>query len=133
MDHIKKDDRFSHISTDPKFRKLAKKHRKVKIDKRFHGMFSDKSFKVTYTVDKRGRPVKTSSNDHLKKLYDLDSNEEDSEEDGDESIDEKEDNVIGLFSNQCNKASKTKLIYSLITRKKIKIKKDSNKEKKGYF
>ncbi|CAD5115986.1 DgyrCDS4917 [Dimorphilus gyrociliatus] len=90
MDHIKKDERFSHISKDPKFRKLARKDRKVKIDKRFHGMFKDKKFKVTYTVDKRGRPVKTSSTDHLKKLYDLDSDENEDDSETDESQDEDE-------------------------------------------
>ena len=39
-------------------------------------MFSDERFNVKQTVDKRGRKVKTSSSDHLQKLYDLPSDEE---------------------------------------------------------
>jgi hypothetical protein len=33
------DDRFKHVNSDPKFRRLPQKERKVKIDKRFETMF----------------------------------------------------------------------------------------------
>ena len=55
------DQRFAHVKTDPKFRRIPKGARKVKIDSRFKSMFKDKQFKVKYTVDKRGRPVNHTS------------------------------------------------------------------------
>ncbi|KAF5302371.1 hypothetical protein FQA39_LY10410 [Lamprigera yunnana] len=67
------DERFSHVINDPKFRRIPKTERKVKIDKRFKSMFEDKQFKVKYTVDKRGRPVNHTSNEDLKRYYELDS------------------------------------------------------------
>ena len=73
-----KDKRFAHIAKDPKFRRIPKSERKVKIDKRFQAMFKDKKFTVKYTVDKRGRPVSQTSTENLKKYYDISSSEEDS-------------------------------------------------------
>ncbi len=35
MDEIKKDNRFSHIPTDSRFRVMPKKERKFKVDNRF--------------------------------------------------------------------------------------------------
>lgn len=83
------DNRFSHIKTDPKFRRISKKERKVKIDKRFQSMFNDKKFKVKYTTDKRGRPVNHTSNEDLKRYYELssESNSSDSESENEESED----------------------------------------------
>lgn len=75
------DDRFSHIAQDPRFRRMKKEHRKVKIDKRFEGMFKDAKFKVKYTVDKRGRPIKASSDSHLQRYYELSENESNSKSD----------------------------------------------------
>lgn len=48
-----RDDRFKGIATDPRFRSLPARLRKVKIDQRFKGMFKDKKFKVKCTVDER--------------------------------------------------------------------------------
>lgn len=75
------DERFAHIIHDPKYRRIPKTERKVKIDKRFKSMFKDKNFKVKYTVDKRGRPVSHTSTEDLKRYYELDSDvsSEDSE------------------------------------------------------
>lgn len=74
------DKRFSHITSDPKFRRIPKHEKKVKIDKRFQSMFNDKKFKVKYTTDKRGRPVSHTSTEDLKRYYELSSEEsEDSE------------------------------------------------------
>ena len=75
------DKRFAHIGRDPRFRQMKKQHHKVKIDNRFKGMFTDKRFKVKYMVDKRGRPVQTSSTDHLREYYHL-SSSDDEETDG---------------------------------------------------
>ncbi|XP_030767276.1 ESF1 homolog [Sitophilus oryzae] len=77
------DKRFSHIAKDPKFRRIPKNETKVKIDKRFHSMFTDKKFQVKYTVDKRGRPVKHHSKEDLKRYYEVSSEDEDSDEEQD--------------------------------------------------
>ncbi|CAG2186494.1 ESF1 homolog [Mytilus edulis] len=71
MDEINKDSRFSQIKNDPKFRRMPRKEKKVKIDKRFKDMFSDKKFKLKYSVDKRGRPVQTTTDENFKKYYDI--------------------------------------------------------------
>lgn len=77
---IWKDARFQHLLADPRFRGVPKVHRKVKIDKRFEGMFTDEKFKVKYTVDKYGRPVNKSNAEDLRKYYELDENESSEEE-----------------------------------------------------
>ncbi len=89
MDGIRKDNRFVHIAKDPRFRRMKHSERKVKIDKRFKGMFNEKKFKLKYMVDKRGRPVRTSTKEDLKKYYEQssDSGSEDSDaESGEQEI-----------------------------------------------
>ncbi|CAH1262673.1 ESF1 [Branchiostoma lanceolatum] len=83
MEDLKKDSRFAHIPKDPRFRTVPNHERKVKVDKRFQGMFNDKRFKVKYQVDKRGRPINRTSKEDLRKFYEMSStdSEEDSEED----------------------------------------------------
>ncbi|XP_025197717.1 ESF1 homolog [Melanaphis sacchari] len=71
------DKRFSKIGDDPKFRRLPKADRKVKIDKRFQSIFNDKRFKVKYTIDKRGKPLRGSTTDDFKKFYHLSDDEKD--------------------------------------------------------
>merc|ERR1712227_183438 len=94
-DTMKEDTRFKHIARDPRFRKMKRKDRKVKIDKRFHGMFNDKNFKLKYTVDKRGRPVNTSTNENLQRYYDVSSSEEEEEEEAsDKDVAEQNDKEI---------------------------------------
>lgn len=78
------DDRFSHVFKDPRFQRVPVKERKLKIDKRFKGMFKDKRFSLKYTVDKRGRPIKSSTSENLQKYYQLSDEDEDSETDEDE-------------------------------------------------
>lgn len=78
------DQRFTHVATDPKFRRIPKTERKVKIDKRFKSMFKDKKFKVKYSVDSRGRPVNYTSTENLKRYYHLSSEESSTEEDEEE-------------------------------------------------
>lgn len=84
MDELMSDTRFAHIAKDPKFKRIPRAERKVKIDKRFQGMFNDKKFAVHYTVDKRGRPVNQSSSENLRKYYDLSSSEEEDETEAEE-------------------------------------------------
>lgn len=74
------DKRFAHIAKDPKFRRIPKAQSKVKIDRRFQSMFTDKKFQVKYSTDKRGRPVKHHSKEDLKRYYELSSEEESSED-----------------------------------------------------
>lgn len=71
-----KDARFAHVARDPKFRRIPKAERKVKIDHRFKGMFKDEKFTVKYTIDKRGRPVNHTTTEDLRKYYDLSSSED---------------------------------------------------------
>lgn len=73
---ILEDNRFNTVFSDPKFKKLPKHERKVKIDKRFQSMFTHDSFKVKYTVDKRGRRISKSTSEDFKRFYDLVSDEE---------------------------------------------------------
>lgn len=96
MDDIKKDDRFSRIGNDPRFRRMQKKERKVKIDKRFKDMFTDKKFKLKYSVDKRGRPVDTTTNEDFRKYYDI------SDEDSNDNLpasEEKSGKHLNLLKN----------------------------------
>ncbi|CAL1676964.1 unnamed protein product [Lasius platythorax] len=76
MDEMLKDARFAHIAKDPKFRRIPKAERKVKIDHRFKDMFQDKKFTVKYTIDKRGRPINQTTTENLRKYYDLSSSED---------------------------------------------------------
>lgn len=88
------DKRFTHIAKDPKFRRIPKAQSKIKIDRRFQSMFTDKKFQVKYSTDKRGRPVKHHSKEDLKRYYELSSEEESSE---DESESEAEIAEPGKF------------------------------------
>jgi hypothetical protein len=78
-DHIEKDDRFKHISKDPRFRRMRKNDHKVKIDKRFKGMFDNKKFSDEVEIDKRGRTLQQSKKSELKRYYHM-SEESDSED-----------------------------------------------------
>ncbi|XP_044119402.1 ESF1 homolog [Neovison vison] len=80
---IMSDQRFRRVTKDPRFWEMPEKDRKVKIDKRFRGMFHDKRFKLNYAVDKRGRPINHSTTEDLKRFYDLSDSDSDlSDEDG---------------------------------------------------
>lgn len=80
MSELLNDERFAYIARDPKFKRIPKTERKVKIDKRFQSMFKDNKFKIQYTIDKRGRPINQTSSENLRKYYDLSSSEEENEE-----------------------------------------------------
>ncbi|KFD44691.1 hypothetical protein M513_14432, partial [Trichuris suis] len=55
---------------------MPSRDRKVKIDNRFKAMFTDPSFQVDYTVDKRGRPFHRTTEENLHEFYDLPTDEE---------------------------------------------------------
>lgn len=74
------DDRFDHVFKDPRFQRVPVKEKKLKIDKRFKGMFNDKRFSLKYTVDKRGRPINSSTSENLQKYYKLSDDDDDKEE-----------------------------------------------------
>lgn len=74
---IMNDQRFRRVSKDPRFWEMPEKDRKVKIDKRFRAMFHDKKFKLSYAVDKRGRPISHSTTEDLKRYYDLSDSDSD--------------------------------------------------------
>lgn len=105
MDDIVKDDRFKHIVKDPRFKTMPRKDRKFKVDKRFKQMFGDKKFKLKYTVDKRGREIDLTSNENLKKFYDLKSDESESEEENETNKEDRskkntEKNIKSLFHGE---------------------------------
>ena len=84
------DDRFAKFATDPKFRSVSRKDKKVKIDKRFQSMFTDKRFSNKVGVDKRGRPEDFSSKETYQKFYRLKGDKgkkKDEKEDNQESSD----------------------------------------------
>ncbi len=82
-----KDERWSAFATDPKFRPVPRKERKVAIDDRFKSMFSDKRFVNKVKVDKRGRPTKHRSTKEDYKRYYRMQDEQDSDDDDDDDSD----------------------------------------------
>lgn len=69
------DPRFQRFSTDPKFRKVPRKVRKVAIDSRFKAMFGgdNRAFSETKAkVDKRGRPIKFNAKENFRRYYNID-------------------------------------------------------------
>ena len=67
------DDRFSRFSTDPKFLSVARKDKKVNVDKRFGALFQENgNFSASeYSADARGRPkiISKSKKCNYKTLY----------------------------------------------------------------
>lgn len=105
MDEMLKDARFAHIAKDPKFRRIPKAERKVKIDHRFKDMFKDKKFTVKYTIDKRGRPINQTTTENLRKYYDLSSSED---EDASMPSTNKKDNKTKEIKDTLKKAKSKK-------------------------
>merc|ERR1712066_602246 len=78
LSHLTMDDpRFSKLFTDPKYRNVPRKERKVKIDERFQSLFKDKKFVSKVNVDKRGRPGNFSTKENYEKFYELESSDSD--------------------------------------------------------
>ncbi|XP_054166514.1 uncharacterized protein LOC128963986 [Oppia nitens] len=93
-DNDPSDERFAHVLTDPRFRTLRKSDKKVKIDKRFQKLFTEKRFQLKHAVNKRGKRVKNA--DSYKKMYDLDDEEEEKQEkqEEDKVVEDKREDVI---------------------------------------
>lgn len=122
MANIKDDPRFSHISSDPRFRPMPKSKRKVKLDSRFKTLFTSTHFSHRTDIDKRGRPVLDSSkrNKHvMERFYDLSDSDEiesnsESEDNNEKTIDQKKgkrerkivENAIQLDSDNFKGKSK---------------------------
>lgn len=83
------DQRFRRVAKDPRFWEMPEKDRKVKIDKRFRAMFHDKKFKLNYAVDKRGRPIKHSTTEDLKRFYDLSDSDSDLSDENNKTLSQK--------------------------------------------
>jgi hypothetical protein len=86
------DKRFSNVTSLPIFRSVPKREKKVTIDQRFQGMFSDTKFQADTKIDKRGRRLNVKSTDNLMKYYNLDEEETvegAEEEEVKEKVDEK--------------------------------------------
>ena len=63
------DKRFSSAKSDPRFKRVPRKVRKLEIDDRFGGMFHEDRFQLTYSSDKRGRPVAKTAREDLQRYY----------------------------------------------------------------
>jgi hypothetical protein len=66
-------------------------------------MFHDKKFKLKYSVDKRGKPVELSTNDNLKKFYELSESESETEDEDKE--DKKTDQKLNEKSLETKEVS----------------------------
>jgi len=110
------DKRFSKIGDDPKFRRIPKADRKVKIDKRFQSIFNDKRFKVKYTIDKRGKPLRGSTTDDFKKFYHMSDDEKDDTDSEQNSSDITQDSE----SEEQTLIEEDDIVDSNITSKSIK-------------
>ncbi|CAH1716995.1 ESF1 homolog [Aphis gossypii] len=110
------DKRFSKIGDDPKFRRIPKADRKVKIDKRFQSIFNDKRFKVKYTIDKRGKPLRGSTTDDFKKFYHMSDDEKDDTDSEQNSSDVTQDSE----SEEQTLIGEDDIVGSNITSKSIK-------------
>lgn len=65
-------------------------------------MFKDEKFQTNYKIDKRGKPIKYSTNDDLKKYYELSSSDDSDDDETDEDKEEEENdedevNISGRF------------------------------------
>jgi len=108
---MESDKRFTHVSKDPKYRRVPVSTRKVTVDNRFNAMFQDKRFNLKYSVDKRGKPVKVTSSEQLKNFYEIESEEDDEEEDeesSEESDSEKAEKVKEPQPSTSSAQKKTK-------------------------
>lgn len=88
---MEEDPRFAKFQTDPKFRGLAKKNRRVKIDNRFQSLFKDPRFLNKVSIDKRGRPESTfNAKENYKRYYQLDQDDDNDDEEDNESDEDNE-------------------------------------------
>lgn len=72
----KVDPRFAKVFNDPRFVIAPNKVKKVKIDDRFKGMFTEKQFNVVAKVDKYGRKIDKKDKHVLENYYNAESDQE---------------------------------------------------------
>lgn len=113
------DHRFARVAQDPRFKKISRKEKKLKIDGRFQKMFTDKNFTTKYFVDKRGSKVKKTSTEDLHKFYEM----------SDESEKEEEENELKL-QEKIQKELREENDIKSKTKKEEKLEKESKKVKK---
>lgn len=81
--------------TLPKIQYLMKcpsRKNKIKIDKRFEAMLTDKRFDDRdFRVDKRGKPIRGQGGNFAKRIYEMSEGSEESDENGSEIGDEEEE------------------------------------------
>lgn len=120
---MEEDPRFAHVAIDPRFKRMPRKEKKVKIDERFQKMFTDKNFTVNYFVDKRGSKVKNTSKEDLEKFYSLSDESEEEDEEGEEEqhVEEYEDvKEVEKKKKVAKSKSKLKIEKSQKDKKKVK-------------
>ena len=125
------DPRFKSQQSDPRFQKVPKNLKKLKVDERFKAMLdSNSSFARKSVTDKYGRPIKHNIKEDLSKFYELDEDEAVSEtgneslKDADDSSSEEEETVTKakkVQKNQVNEKGKGQIAStSLKDRKNVK-------------
>lgn len=65
------DPRFGQMVNDSRFRTMRSQERKVKIDERFQGMFTERRFTAGNRVDKRGSVITKPDTENLEDHYEL--------------------------------------------------------------
>ena len=99
------DNRFDKVFTDPRFMVAPKKVSKVKIDKRFEGMFKKKEFNVVSKVDKYGRKIAKSDNYALQNYYKDDSDAKSESGSGDSENPEQDNKTKKLAKVESGRSS----------------------------
>ncbi|CAK5111125.1 unnamed protein product [Meloidogyne enterolobii] len=90
-----KDDLLLDLAKNPIFNEMPIKKNKIKIDKRFEAMLTDKRFDDRdFRVDKRGKPIRGQGGNFAKRIYEMSEGSEESDENGSEDDKEKEENDI---------------------------------------
>ncbi|KAF3790993.1 Pre-rRNA-processing protein [Nymphaea thermarum] len=123
------DPRFSSLHTDPRFKPMSKRRSRMPVDSRFAAIFTDDKFASSAPVDKRGRPIKGSSESHpLRQYYRLSESEDDDGEVQREEEDEEEEEEEDNMEESMEENTKTKKQKQ--TEEKSEKKKNQTEEKK---
>ncbi|XP_031476702.1 pre-rRNA-processing protein ESF1 [Nymphaea colorata] len=124
------DPRFSSLHTDPRFKPMSKRRSRMPVDSRFAAIFTDEKFASSAPVDKRGRPIKGSSESHpLRQYYRLSESEDDDGEVQREEEEEEEDNMEESMEENANTKKKPTEEKSEKKQKKQKQKQKPTEEK----
>ena len=72
-------------------------------------MFTDKRFKLKFSVDKRGRPEAQTSGENLKKFYELEDSDDDEAEDDEDDEGEVQSRIFTEEQTSKSKEGKGKM------------------------